>query len=101
MMSAASMTSRKTMTAVASMIDLCSWLLDGQLGGGFLLMVFVEEVVGAGIERADVDGDRAAAGHHLLGIEVFALELGRGRVEILHRHLDAGVGRNRGIGGGE
>src|SRR5579863_5644087 len=43
----------------------------------------VEELVAAGAERADKDGDRAATDHDLFAIEIAALELGRGRVKIL------------------
>src|SRR5262245_59553295 len=77
--SAASSVSRKTMIAVASMTPLLTnpvlLLRDHLALRG--LMEIIEERVGAGRQRSDVDGHRLTGRHDLLAVELSALELDR------------------------
>src|ERR1051326_5059431 len=90
-MSAASRTSRKTMSAVPNIL----FRDDHALGG--LLVELADEPVFTGLERAHVDRRFRLAGNHLLDLQLLALEfLGRRILVVddeLHllpgRHLDA------------
>src|ERR1700686_1705396 len=58
-----------------------------------LRMKIVEEIVAAGLQRAQVDDAPAARGDHLLDPQADALELDRRRIEIADAEHDRPVGR--------
>src|SRR5665213_2983650 len=94
--SAASRTSRNTMSAVPNI----ALLRDDHAVRG-LLVVLADELVLAGLERPDVDGRLAVAGNHLLDLERLALELlGRG-VLVLDEEFHLLAGGNLDAVGGD
>src|SRR3954469_2593212 len=89
----ASMTSRKTMMAVPSMVLLCD---EHALGGR--LVEFTEEFIPAALQRPQANGRFAVAGNHLFDTQRLALELlGRG-IEVFHLERDRLCGRDPGPG---
>ena len=55
-------------------------------------MKIVKEAVGAALQRPDIEADLAPGRNDLLDFEIVALELSRGRIEILDDELHALVG---------
>src|ERR1051325_10863926 len=91
--SAASSTSRKTMIAVASMRGLLH-----HDDAAVLRIEVVKELVAAGVQRADIEADRAAGRDHLLAPHLMAFEFGRGRLLVADLQLHLGAGRHRDFG---
>src|SRR5437762_10725403 len=87
-MSAASRTSRKTMSAVPNML-----FRDDHAFGG-LLVEFANELVFARLERPDVEGGRRFTGDDLLAVEVVAVEFLGGGVLVLDHQLHLLAGRH-------
>src|SRR6185437_6535587 len=86
-----------TMSAVASMMP--SLFLHHDVALGRRGMEVAEETIAAGIERADINGDLAMAGHDFLAVERMALELlGRG-IEVLDQEAHLHSRRDGHLGG--
>src|SRR6266496_416151 len=96
--SAASRTSRKTMTAVASMANRRCLLGDDRALGG-LFVVFADVLVASRLEGADEDRRRGFARDHLFAIERMAVEFFRCRIAVLDDELDLLAGRDHELGG--
>src|SRR5260370_16825175 len=79
---AASSTTRKTMIAVANIASAYHQKASARRAE------IVEELVTAGLERADEDAGRAAGRHHLLAMQRGALEFGRGRLFVADLQFD-------------
>src|SRR5258708_17505034 len=85
MISAASSTSRNTITAVASM---CGPLLGDDAPLGSLFVVFADKLVSASFERADRQRCLAVARDDFLALQIVAFKLLGRRIEVLHHQLD-------------
>src|SRR6478609_1806664 len=88
----ASMTSRKTIKSVASILLRSLALLCDEGTLGLILVKIVEEEIGTGLQRSDIETNLAASGDDLLSFKVVAFEFGRSCVEILDGELQALVG---------
>src|SRR6516165_5872511 len=84
--SAASSTSRNTMMAAPSIATYR--LLRDYVTASGLWVKIAEELVLAGLQRADIHGDLLAAAHRFLASELGALEFLRCRVVVLDRQGD-------------
>src|SRR5205823_3783599 len=85
--SAASSTSRRTMTAVASTVIPGRLLCDDAASGGFFVEL-ADELVSSRLERPHRQGRFALAGDDFFQLEVMAFEFFGGRVEIFNEKLE-------------
>src|SRR6266481_4030693 len=89
---AASSTSRRTMTAVASTAR--SGLFRYEAAFGRFLVELTDESIGARLKRSDSQIRCASAGYDLFELEVVTLEFFSGRIEDFHDQLEALASRN-------
>src|SRR6266446_3923014 len=85
--SAASSTSRRTMTAVASTVIPGRLLCDDAASGGFFVEL-ADELVSSRLERPHRQGRFALAGNDFFQLEVMAFEFFGGRIEIFNKKLE-------------